>query len=103
MSFPARDLEPVLRQVQVMDHFRVEEADRVARGRVAEVRVEFFGGRGPPRILRRCMTPESPLLARYQMQVRPLRPPPTITTSKRVFMLDLDKFTVYKSSALILL
>jgi hypothetical protein len=30
-------------------------------------------------------------------------PPPATTTSKRVGALDLDKFTVYKSSALILL
>jgi hypothetical protein len=35
--------------------------------------------------------------------VRPLWPPPTMTTSKLVLALDLDIFTVYKSSALILL
>jgi hypothetical protein len=36
-------------------------------------------------------------------QVRPLWPPPMTTTSKRVLGVDLDIFTVYKSSALILL
>jgi hypothetical protein len=35
--------------------------------------------------------------------VRPLWPPPTTTTSKEEGALDLYEFTVYKSSALILL
>ena len=39
------DPEPVLGEPEIADHLRVQEADRVARGRIAEARVEFLGDR----------------------------------------------------------
>jgi hypothetical protein len=43
---PQHDPEPVFRKLQIPAHTRIEQADRVARRRVAKARMEVLGDRG---------------------------------------------------------
>ncbi len=63
---PLEHLQAVLDQPQVVDHLGVQQADRVARGGVAEAGVEFLGDGGAAEYASdaRIRPPESPALAR---------------------------------------
>ena len=43
---PRDDRKPMTREIEIADHLRVQQADRVARRRIAESRMEFLGDRG---------------------------------------------------------
>ena len=94
----------MLDQAQVLYHLGVQQADRVAGGRVAEAGVEFLGDRGAtedgtaleyahgePRLGEVAGAGEAVVAAADDDHI------------EAGLGVDLDKFTVYKSSALILL
>jgi len=41
------DGQSVRREIEIADHLGIQQADRVARGRIAKARMEFFGNCGP--------------------------------------------------------